>query len=343
MENQLNRLRVAAFVQLPSAKLKEVKQFVARCKRVDGYNPIFYWHSIAQRKNLVVNELLCYTAFNVLVGYLALYHFEENEVEITMMVDPQYRHPTFYAALLAHVKRVTAEYPIDLQRYVFTCNTRYKDLKEYVIGLGAACSQVTHKLLLTAKNFELSTMPEEIQKTLQQALSVITFRKASVEDMLSLMNLEVDAFQTSREVYKEQLLQTFQDTKKEIIVLIKNQQIIGKLHIQFEQRTAVIYDLCVATHEQGQCYGSLLLYSVLKVLFGKGIIKILVNIENDAYLQWYQKFHFKRLAICEHWKIAAHKIEATVNRKYEKQLENLMLNFHCYQVQEQLSHPVYKH
>jgi len=331
MKSQLSNFHIKAFSKFSKKRLAEVRRFVARCKKLDGSEALFYWESIKNRKNLGINEILCYVA-DELVGYLALYHFEEHEIEITVITHPDYRTPALYALLWEQAKRAVAQYSVDITRFVFTCNQQLLSLKDYLNRLGAECSEYTYKLALTAKSCsKIEALIEEFP---------IELRKATQSDIPALTRLEMNCFQVAKEIYKNHLLKTLEDPTKEIIVAIKNEKIIGKIHMQIEKSNVLVYDFCVEPEEQRKGYGSFLLLGVARQLFNRQMKKIFIDVVDEYDLKWYTKFNFKRVATYEHWKLIPC-IDPLKER--EKQLEALLLNFHCHQVQDQLSLTFYKH
>ncbi len=331
MKDQLG-VRLQTLTNLPKKTLATVKRFVSRCKKSDGYLPIFYWSSIEDRKNPGTNEILCYTEDETLVGYLALYHFDAYEIEVTLSIDPAYRNPLFYALLWEQIKQSIKQCPVEITRFVFTINQSFFSFKEFLQGLGARVFDCTYKLALTAQSFSKMGILDD-EKTL-------TFRKALKTDVPALLQLEVDNFQVSEGEYKQYLLQTTVDPEKEIIVAVSHQKIIGKVHVQFVKKAAYLYDLCIDEREQGNGYGSLLVYRVLKDLFRRSFTKVLVDATDESHLAWYESFNFKCIATIEHWRMSVH---LSPIKERERQLDSILLNFHSQPVQDQLSHAFYKH
>ncbi len=331
MKNQYPEFNIKAFSKFSNKRLAEVRRFVSHCKKIDGFDTLFYWESIKNRKNLGINEILCYVA-DELVGYLALYHFEEHEIEITVITHPDYRTPSLHGLLWEQAKRAVAQYAVDIKRFVFTCNQQLLPLKEYLYRLGAECSEYTYKLALSAKKYPQVVMPEKT--------SPLQLRKATYLDVPALVNLEMDCFQVAEEIYKNHLFKTLEDPTKEIMVASLGEKIIGKIHVQIEKNNAFLYDFCVEQDEQKKGYGSFLLLHTVRELFERQVKKVSVDVIDEQDLKWYIKFNFECISIYEHWKLTPC-IDPLKER--EKQLEALLLNFHCHQVQDQLSLTFYKH
>lgn len=331
MENQIKKLKISAYARLSPKRLAEVQRFVRICKRKDGFEALFYWDSIKNRKNLGVNEILCYTEDETLVGYLALYHFEDKEVEITLLIHPEYRNRRLYVELFEQVKLAMMKYSVRITGYIFSCNQKYNSLKEYLSYSGGRASEFTYKLALTPKRFlkaNLGKVPD------------LTLRRATKLDLLRLIEMELECYPVSAEPYKNHLLQVFDNPNVDILVLIVNDLIIGKIHVYQEKQSATLYDFCIARAEQKKGYGTALLNAVLANIFENNIKKILVDVTDNFDLNWYKRFNFKCIETYEHWKITA---SISPVKEREKQLETLLLNFHSVGVQNQLSQQYTKH
>ncbi len=331
MESQIKNLSISTFSKFSKQKITEAKRFVSTCKRLDRCTPIFYWNSIADRRNPGINEILISNPEKAIVAYIALYHFEEKEVEITIAAHPDYRTTALYALMWDEIKRAVGKYPIPISRFTFTCNEKQPFLKEYLIQLGAHCSQYTYKLQLSAAGFAKIPM---------QGSLPIDLRSATDEDIPALLHLEKECFQIPEAIYTEHLLQKLKDPQEDIIMAVQGDRVVGKLHIQTDKTHVFLYDFCVDPVDQGKGIGGYLLYGVLKKFFAHNTKKVFIDVINIQDLNWYKKFQFTCAQIYEHWKLAA--IKNPVKER-EKQLDTLLLNFHSPQVQDQLSPTFYKH
>ncbi len=336
MESQLKQLRIATFSELSPQHLKAVKRFIMVCGKYDGYEPIFYWNNIEHRKNKGQNDLIVYNDANEIIAYLALYHFEENEVEITLMVAPEYRQPSFYAMLLEQVKQMIASYPVNISHFVFTCNQKDKALKKYIQGLAGNNTYTVHKMALTVKRFSklraggLEFIPMEH----------INIRRATFADLVGLVRLDAECYGFPSNIYHEKNSEILENPHKRIMVAVKNNKVIGKMNILFDKKYASLYDLCIAPEERGNGYAAVLLQNIFKTVFELGMNKILLDAEDELHMQWYQKLNFTCKASYEQWKV---EVPKDIAREHDKQVAALFLNYQCHHVQDQMSLSTYKH
>ncbi len=331
MEKQSKKLKICTFTKLTPEKLVEVKEFVELCSHLEGCESRFYWENIQNRMNQGTNEILCYSETGELVSYLAIYNFEVAEVEVTLLVHPDYRTTAFYDLLWDRAKRAIAGYPVNVDHYVFTLNQRCVSLRGYVNKLGSECQDFTYQLGLSPRQLT-SVLP---------SLPVVELRLAGKQDVPALAKMESDAFRISVESYTSHLLRTVSDPEREIWMIFIDNQMVGKIHAQIQNEKAFIYDFCIMPESQGKGLGSAAFKSLLESLFNqRKIEKVYVDVANEEDLAWYERFGFECVNVYEHWKLVSY---VSPYKEREKQLESLLLNFHCYQVQDQMSMTQYKH
>jgi len=334
MEKQ-DKLKIYAFSKLSKCKLVEVKRFLSRCEKCDHHAARFYWDSIQDRKNRGVNEVLCYANDKTLVAYMALYHFDENEAEVTLMVDPNYRSPLFYSLLWEQLKQSMARFSIKLSHYVFTCNQQFHSLKDYVRRLGAECSEWTYQLCIT---------PALYVKSKAQAnplVQNVVWREATLSDVSIIAAIETDNFNLKALDYETHVHNTLEHPHKAIWMASINDRVVAKIHVDTEDRKkTVLYDFCIPLEAHDKGYEGILVQSMVGLLFEQSSKKILVDVTDEYDLHWYKRLGFKCVGVYEHWRLRAY---VSPIKERVKQLDSMLLNFNCYQMQDQASMILQKH
>ncbi len=327
-----DKLKIYTFSKLSKQKLLEVRTFVAQCELIDREPARFYWENIADRKNRSVNEILCYSR-DVLVAYLALYHFEAQELEVTLMVHPDYRTPTFYGVLWTQLKQAMSRFSIDIGRYVFTCNQQFYSLKDYMRRLGAECAEWTYQLAISPGLYAKSVHDPLIAQ--------VRWRAASIEDIPLLTAIETENFKISETVYEAHLQKTLENSKKAIWIAEIDDQVAAKIHVErVNAKKAVLYDFCMPMIAHNQQYEVAILQSMLDRLFQESLKKIEVEVTDEYDLHWYKRLNFKCIHTYEHWRLRPY---VSPLKERVKQLDTLLLNFNCCQTQDPSPFVVYKH
>lgn len=331
MEKQ-QKLNIVTFSKLSRQKLLEVKALLAECQEMDGHPARFYWENIEDRKNRSVNEILCYKQ-GKLIAYLALYHFEVQELEVTLMVHPDYRKPTFYSMLWTQLKEAMHRFSIEINRYVFTCNQQFYSFKEYMRQLGAECSEWTYQLTISPRLYA-KLLPDPL-------LEQVRWRQATFSDIPLLSAIETDNFKISPDVYQAHLQKTIENPAKAIWIAEMNQRVVGKIHLEtLNPKKAMLYDFCMPMSAHQQEYEVAILQSMLKQLFEKSFKKIIVEVTDEYDLHWYKRLNFKCIDTYEHWHLRSY---VSPLKERVKQLDHLLLNLNCCQMQDPSPLIVYKH
>lgn len=286
---------IITFAALPEDKLRAVELLAKKCSIADGYESPIYWESIKARKNPWENDILCYDN-DKLIAYLALYYFEAGELEITLVVDPDYRTEALYSTLFNASVKAGLPYGAFITTIVIV-HEKDVALKHYLIAQGASSQAITYKLALSRSQENI----QNIEKLSGAYLKPCVIREALFADHEALIALEVDCFQTDPEHYQTHLLEQFENPENQIFVITKDDEILGKVHACVEEDEAFIGDLCVFTKMQRQGLGQALLSQTIINLFHQGMNKLFLDTSSPEYLQWYLKFNFQCIAKHEHW------------------------------------------
>lgn len=294
LANLSSLLEIQVFSKLTPAQLKQVKSFVNRCKNLDGYETPFHWDCIENRKNPFTHEILCYVQ-KKLVGYVALYYFKDKEVEITLLIHPEYRDSKVFRLVWEQIKLTVHRNKIETEYYTFTLHQRHEKLIELLKDAEANRVNQIYKLILSKRpnvgDHKLSDHPE------------LRVREAIESDTDVLVELECQSFGTDANAYLDNLKALFIDPKQKIYVILENEKVIGKVHFKIEKNQAFIFDFCIFSTKQNKGFGNFLLQETLLTVLGNGVDKIYLETDSPHYLKWYKKLGFKEVAIYDHWKL----------------------------------------
>jgi N-acetylglutamate synthase-like GNAT family acetyltransferase len=292
--NLSNLLEIQLFSKLSAAQQKQVKSFVNRCKNLDGYETPFHWDCIENRKNPFIHEILCYVD-KKLVGYVALYYFKDKEVEITLLVHPEYRDSKVFRLIWEQIKLTVHRNKIETEYYTFTLHQKNENLIELLKDAEANRVNQIYKLLLSKKppffDHNPALRPE------------LTIREAMESDTDVLVELECQSFGTEATAYLDNLNALFVDPKQKIYVVLENEKIVGKVHFKIEKSHAFIFDFCIFSNKQNKGFGNFLLQDTILTVLANGVDKIYLETDSPLYLKWYKKLGFKEAAIYDHWKL----------------------------------------
>src|SRR6266568_4754721 len=94
--------------RLHKTDLRAIKNLVDFSEQHDGFRIKLYWNILQNRLTQELNDILYFVDGN-LVGYLALFTFELDEAEISIVIHPKYRRQGI-------AKRLMAEALLELQQ-----------------------------------------------------------------------------------------------------------------------------------------------------------------------------------------------------------------------------------
>lgn len=311
-----NLLEIRLFSKLTENLLADVKKLVRDCKALDGFESPFHWDCVEHRKNPFIHEILCYMD-QTLVGYMALYYFKEKEVEITLVIHPEYRQIKVLRLIWEQIKLTVHRNKIETEFYTFTIHQKDECIINVLKEAEANKVSQVYKLVLSQKGFigvraKIGTGTEpEIEIDNDNDNKTIQIRSAEITDKASLIELECACFGTNAKAYHDNLEFLFRDSKQMIFVLEDNKVIIGKAHYKIEGNEAFLFDFCIKPSEQSKGFGNILLKQSLQEVFNKInpennlplVNKVYLETDSPNFLKWYKKIGFKEMAIFEHWKL----------------------------------------
>lgn len=295
ISNIASSVEIQVFSKLTPKTLKLAKKLVSTCREVDKYETPIHWDCIENRKNPFTHEILCYIE-QVLIGYIALYYFRDKEVEITIVVNPEYRQPKFFRLIWEQIKLTVHRNKIETDYYTFTVNQKDQCLIDLLKDAGANLTSQIYKLSLSYKKFQQHLPIKHQEKN-------ILCRAATVLDTNALIDLECQCFGTIAKEYAENLAGLFLDPKQKIYVLVVKNKILGKIHFKVDKNEAFIFDFCIFPSEQHKGYGSILLQNALTFVLNEQTKKVFLETNTLEHLKWYTKLGFKETALFEHWKL----------------------------------------
>src|SRR5690606_31146107 len=93
--------------QLNTDQLKDLEQLKTACKENDGSVPNLYTHLLSQKRTLPT--ILLHYDKQRLVGFLSVFFFYEDAVEISLLVHPDYRRKGIARKMLRNILLLVQE------------------------------------------------------------------------------------------------------------------------------------------------------------------------------------------------------------------------------------------
>lgn len=266
------------------SSLQYLADLAERCAAVDGYPVKLYWNFIETRRYDA-------NAFDYLyvispehpikpVALLSAYSFQDG-VEITAMVDPDFRGQGICRQLMERVQNDLRRY--DVKSYLLICHAKAIALNERCAALGA-----------TLEHSEIEMQGPPLPICIPKKPLIL--EPANQKDMKLLVDIHKVCFpESSLESIQTRLAAMLKD-KNRLVWIAKNEtgQPVGKLHAREDANAVFLHDLGIMPPFQQQGYGVSLLYHWYQCYTFPPNKKVLIDVlgDNHAALALYDKCGF---------------------------------------------------
>jgi len=262
-------------------EVDEIAALAELCNQHEGLNMRLNLQVLRRRPVDEINDFLYYE-HGSLIGYLALFCFNNVEAEISGMVHPEFRRRGIFT-------RLSQEAEAECQRrgvsqMLFIVEHASQAGQQFVQKIGAELHHSEYKMdlatpvLISAESSELS------------------IRAARDEDGPILNKLTQEGFEVPYEVnwYGEGKA----DPSRPVYVAERGQTIVGKIDINLQDTSAMIYGFVVAREYRGKGYGRYILSRVVQHLWNSGYRAIALEVipENSRALNLYRSCDFRETA-----------------------------------------------
>lgn len=245
-----------SFTSLPS--LDPIFELARRCEIADGYSPKFYWNLVESRRYdpRALDYLYCASPRHPPqpIGLLSIYYFQDG-VEITAVVDPDFRHQGIFSQLMQKALEVLRLYQVS--SYFLICNAKASSFNERCAALGG---KLHHSEIEMRGPVSLTYTPRQ----------PVILQRATIADIALLVDLHQACFPGSSVTSMRDRLNLMLAEPHRQIWIAKDLSgnPIGKLHAREDAKAVFLHDLGIIPALWRQGYGGSLVH------------------------QWYQQYSF---------------------------------------------------
>lgn len=274
--------------------LRQIQSLVEHSAEHDRFRIKLYWNILQNRLTQEFNDFFYYIDGN-LVGYLALFTFELDEAELSVVVHPKYRRRGIG-------KKLFAEAMLELKQ-------RNVSKTIWVRPHGS----VIHDEYLQAMQPELLYAQQEmIVKHLPQfdvaALPPVQLRLATPEDLPLIAKMGTISFNSKFSDNMTRFSENMQEKARKIwLVSTPEHDNVGKIHVRFDDnQTAFLHDLCITPEYRGQDLAKSMIIQTMQLLKQQGqrMIALDVECDNTSALALYDRCGFVSVAAYDYLRIA---------------------------------------
>lgn len=274
--------------QLDKASLVALQSLLSACQKIDGHSIPVYPHLLAEYRP-GPSSLLYYDK-GILVGFLAIFHFHPDACEIALLVDPAHRTQGLATALWGTMLPSVRAIRPAIQYFIISTPSGLHQAE-----LAQHAFEFQHSEYdMAYSNDAPCTMPE----------TPLTIRRAEHDDIPSLCIIDKACFNPNRQQAALRFERALDNPNVHVFVAEHHHQIIGQVHLTFEDTQARLTDLAVLPALQKQGFGhALIAHCLLDAYKLKQYrVVLVVAAQNQRALLLYQNLGFKTYNAVDYYK-----------------------------------------
>ncbi|MGL5743428.1 MAG: GNAT family N-acetyltransferase [Legionella sp.] len=290
--------------QLTEEQLHELEQLAVVCKKADGSIPNLYAHLLTQKRN-IPTILLCHDQHQ-LIGFLNVYFFYEDAVEITLLIHPSFRRKGIAKKLLHAILPVIKEH--GFFKVIFSSPSHIHNYWLPELGFS-----YRHSEYYMERN-DLSPLLNYKKN--------LTFRHAAAKDIPLLCVLDESCFFKKQAELIPRFEHILNDRAYQIILAFEDNHLVGKAHIRWQKHGATLSDIAVLPIRQGNGLGTALITHCINYALSEGKHHLHLDVEthNQKALDLYTRLGFLTQNSCDYWDIDLDLLQKLVNPKQSNKL-----------------------
>ncbi len=282
---------VKKYSQLDKKLLEEVNVLYNTCEVFDKHPSKMYWPIVQQRQIQKLScDFLCYES-NQLIGYLGLFAFSYDSIEVCAFVHPEHRQNGVFIRCLMATQSEREKWGASSltlpchQNAIPACKVLQKLSARYVYS-EYALSLVLPKSDEKEK-FEVGLTP------------------AGIEDVDILAQIDHACFNTDMQRMRECFTHTIADSNRATWLAVRDDTVIGKMHVRMENESAIIHDFAILPKYQGKGFGTQVLKQTLLALSKNNVARVEMEVSatNKKALNIYQRCGFDIKNAFDFWRV----------------------------------------
>ena len=268
---------------LNDPQLLEAKALIAICQKYDGTFRDPYLSNMLNFDPDMPAFFLYYEK-GELVGLLTVYA-DDQDVDVAILVHPNYRRQGIARALYGSFEKETASYPIESVTFQ-TERVFLERHPEFVNNWGLVKDEETETWLGRDRTAYVLDSRSDVDVLLAEP----SYLEAIAQLHHQTFSDEVEAPEVSHRYISEAL----KDSDSLLYILLKEGQVIGVCTVDLSGNSNYLYGLAVAEAYRGQGYGSYLAKSVVNQLIAQNdkAFQIAVEDSNVGAKRLYEKIGF---------------------------------------------------
>ncbi|MFT4058503.1 MAG: GNAT family N-acetyltransferase [Legionella sp.] len=284
--------------QLKEQQLHDLEQLKAICKKADNSVPNLYMHLLVQQRSLPTIGL--YYEKDQLLGFLSVYFFYDDAVEVALLVHPETRHQGIAKKLLQNMLPLIQEH--NYYKLIFSSPARLNDRWLPIHGF-------------TYRHSEYYMERHDLNPLLDLRKQ-LSFRIATFEDIAQLCLLDEACFHKTQSELEPRFQHILSERNYQIVLAFEQQKLVGKAHLRWQKHGATLSDIAVFPQKQGQGIGTALITYCINYALSEGKPELNLDVEthNKKALELYTRLGFLTQNACDYWIIDFTELQSLVQR-----------------------------
>ncbi|NJN94610.1 MAG: GNAT family N-acetyltransferase [Anaerolineales bacterium] len=271
-------------------QLAQIQQLESVCNQFEALTMKLNWITLRDRPRDQGNDFLAY-ADEQLVGYLALYGFNQREAEISGMTHPAYRRRGIFKQLVALAS--TELKARTIPDMLFICEQQ------------STAGKTSLQALAARYEFSEYKMRWQEPAAFVAAAPVLQLQPAEPEDIPELVSLDELCFGVSAEAAQSWLAQDMLDPQRRVWLVTLGPAKIGKINIWRSETETYISGFCIRPEYRGQGHGKTVLTRLLEQLAAENHAQVVLEVAcaNEHALSLYQQCGFRTVTAYDYYRL----------------------------------------
>ena len=275
--------------QLDIEQLTALDVLCDECKITDNNVVTMYRHLLGENRHRPSSLMYFDEETKKMIGFLGAFFFLEGTCEIALMVAPDYRRQGIASQLLKAI------FPL----------TQLEDIRHFVFSSPHGLNDNWFsKLRLQYQHSEFE-MRRSGNKPISIQNNSVKIQPAKYVDIPTLCAIDEVCFPKDRMDGPTRVLRLLNDPVYCLFVVKKENEILGKAHINWQPNVTRISDLAIIPNAQGCGLGSALLTYCIHYALTKNKVDIVLDVEtaNKQALSLYTRHGFSITNAYDYWGI----------------------------------------
>jgi len=269
-----------AVLGLARDDLAGIEELAAACVAVDGGRLKLEWRTIKTRPADEVSDFL-WMAPEGVVGFLGLYGFRSDQVEICGMVHPSWRRQGIFSRLFEAAVAEAAKR--GAPHALLVVDRLYEAGAAFARAAGGTIEHSEHRMVLG--NDPAAYVPDPL----------VWVRPAEMTDAAFVVSCLAEAFDLPAPQLQLDEIERLANAYPGTFVIERGTELVGTIRVERGEHGADIYGFAVSAPYRGRGIGRQVLSGIARQLVSEGVSRVglEVSVSNDSALGLYRSCGFE--------------------------------------------------